>query len=50
MKKERVFVLALILVFLGATHSLPAHAQQSAKTVTLLYSNNISGEIEPCPT
>ncbi len=52
MKKERVFVLALILVFLGATNFIPfpAHAQKTAKTLTLLYSNNISGEIEPCPT
>jgi hypothetical protein len=52
MKKERFFVPALILVFLGATNFIPFHAyaQKSTKTLTLLYSNNISGEIEPCPT
>ena len=52
MKKKVFFVPALIIVFLGATNFIPfpAHAQKSAKTLILLYSNNISGEIEPCPT
>ena len=52
MKKERFFALALILVFLGATHFIPfsAYAQKSTKPLTLLYSNNVNGEIDPCPT
>jgi hypothetical protein len=52
MKKERFSVLALILVFLGATHFIPfpAYAQKSTKALTLLYSNNINGEIDSCPT
>jgi hypothetical protein len=39
-------------VFLGATYFIPSptYAQKSTKTLTLLYSNNIGGEIEPCPT
>ena len=51
-KKKRFFMPALILVFLGATNFIPPHAyaQKPTKTLTLLYSNNISGEIEPCPT
>ena len=28
----------------------PLHAQSTAKRLTLLYSNNINGEIDPCPT
>jgi hypothetical protein len=52
MKKKVFFVPALIIVFLGATDFIPfpAYAQKPTKTLTLLYSNNISGEIEPCPT
>jgi hypothetical protein len=52
MNKETFFVLALILVFLGATNFIPfpAYAQKSTKTLTLLYSNNVNGEIDPCPT
>lgn len=34
-------------LFLSA---FPSHAQKSPKTLTLLYSNNINGEIDPCPT
>jgi hypothetical protein len=52
MKKKVFFVPALIIVFLGATNfiPIPVYAQKPTKTLTLLYSNNISGEIEPCPT
>ncbi len=41
-----VLVLGLFLSFNAAS----SHAQKSAKTLTLVYSNNISGEIDPCPT
>jgi hypothetical protein len=52
MKKERLFVPALILVLLGATHFIhfSAYAQKSTKALALLYSNNLNGEIDPCPT
>ncbi len=30
--------------------AFPSYAQKAARTLTLLYSNNINGEIEPCPT
>jgi hypothetical protein len=30
--------------------AFPCHAQKSPKALTLLYSNNINGEIDPCPT
>ncbi len=41
-----VLVLGVFL-FLNAS---PSHAQKSPKTLTLVYSNNINGEIDPCPT
>jgi len=41
-----VFVLGLHWVINGAL----TYAQNPIKTLTLLYSNNINGEIEPCPT
>jgi hypothetical protein len=27
-----------------------AHAQKQPKTLTILYTNNINGEIDPCPS
>jgi hypothetical protein len=41
-----VFSLGLLLILPGF-HS---YAQKPAKTLTLLYSNNIYGEIDPCPS
>ncbi len=41
-----VLVLGLFLSF----NASPSHAQKSAKTLTLVYSNNINGEIDSCPT
>jgi hypothetical protein len=37
------------LVYLLMT-GLPSYAQKQPKNLTLLYSNNLNGEIEPCPT
>ena len=50
MKKKRFLIFLLVLGFFGMTYSIPAYAQKPAKTLTLLYSNNINGEIEPCPS
>ena len=41
-----VWVLGFFLFF----NASPSHAQKSPKTLTLVYSNNINGEIDPCPT
>jgi hypothetical protein len=41
-------ILALVFSLLFNTSS--SYAQKLPKTLTLLYSNNINGEIEPCPT
>jgi hypothetical protein len=41
-----VLVLGFFLLF----NASPSAAQKSPKTLTLIYSNNINGEIDPCPT
>ncbi len=49
--KQKWFVLGVLaLGFSLLINISPSHAQKSPKTMTLLYSNNINGEIEPCPT
>jgi len=37
--------LGILLMVMGT-----AHAQKQPKTLTILYTNNINGEIDPCPT
>ena len=42
----------MIILFLGLfliLNRLPASAQNSPPKLSLLYSNNIWGEIDPCP-
>jgi hypothetical protein len=51
MKRKALFmtifgVLGFFLLFQG----LPLHAEKTSKALTVLYSNNINGEIDPCPT
>ena len=41
-----ILALGFFLLFIVS----PSHAQKSPKTLTLVYSNNINGEIDPCPT
>jgi hypothetical protein len=50
MKEKWSFIVFLILGFLWVGHDTPVYAQNPPKPLTLLYSNNINGEIEPCPT
>ena len=47
---KTLFILFLVLGSLCLNHSRPCDAQSPNKTLTFLYSNNINGEIEPCPT
>jgi hypothetical protein len=46
------WVLGLILTgwIVGLWSAVPAPAQNSRRDLTLLYSNNINGELDPCPT
>jgi hypothetical protein len=41
-----IFGMGILLTIMG----LPSYAQKSPNSFTLLYSNNINGEIDPCPT
>jgi hypothetical protein len=50
MDRKWFAIAVLILGFSLFFNALPSHAQKSPKTLTLLYSNNINGEIDPCPT
>jgi hypothetical protein len=49
-KKKWFFAVVFGLGILLMIMKLPSHAQKTPKTLTILYSNNINGEIEPCPT
>ena len=40
------FFYGLVILMIMGT----AHAQKQPKTLTILYTNNINGEIDPCPT
>ena len=50
MKTRSLFILFLILGFLGTDRYALSQSKIPVKTLTLLYSNNINGEIDPCPT
>ena len=51
MMKEKLFLIAILIFgFFLILNTLPAHAQKPPKTLTILYSNNLNGEIEPCPS
>jgi len=50
MKGKRFLISVLALGSFLAFHALPAHAQKSPKALTLVYSTNLNGEIDPCPT
>jgi hypothetical protein len=39
------FGLGILLMITGSPH-----AQKQPKPLTILYTNNINGEIDPCPT
>jgi len=50
MKKEWFSIIVFVLGFHWMVHGISVYAQNPTKTLTLLYSNNINGEIDPCPT
>jgi membrane-bound acyltransferase YfiQ involved in biofilm formation len=50
MKGKWFIIFFFVLVLCGIVYDIPVHAQKPAKTLTFLYSNNINGEIDPCPT
>jgi hypothetical protein len=50
MKRNWFAIGVLVLGFFLLFNVSPSYAQKSPKTLTLVYSNNINGEIDPCPT
>jgi len=50
MKGKWFLIVAFVLGLHWVVNGIPLHAQKPAKTFTLLYTNNINGEIDPCPT
>ncbi len=50
MKTRLLFILFLILGLLGTDRYALSESKIPAKTLILLYSNNINGEIDACPT
>jgi len=48
-KKVRFSLVFLVLGILLIMTGYP-QAQRPGKTITILYTNNINGEIDPCPT
>ena len=51
MMKGRLFLIVILILGLFLIlNTFPSHAQKQARTLTILYSNNINGEIDPCPT
>jgi len=50
MKIKGFMAAMLIFGFLLGVQALPLRAQKAVKTLSLLYGNNMNGEIDPCPT
>jgi hypothetical protein len=50
MKGKWFFNFIFILGFLWIVNGIPVHAQKTPKILSLLYSNSIYGQIDPCPT
>jgi len=51
MGRKLLIVAAVFLgFFLSFGVSFQLHAQIPARTLTLIYSNNINAEVDPCPT
>jgi hypothetical protein len=50
MKRKWVFMVISVLGLHWIINGTPVHAQRPTKALTFLYSNNINGEIDPCPS
>ena len=50
MKSKRFWTILFLSGSLLILFALPSHAQKLPRTLTILYSNNLNGEIDPCPT
>ena len=50
MKAKSLRALLCVLGFSLILHTNLPRAQENRKTLSIIYSNNINGEIDPCPT
>ena len=50
MRKKWFISVVSALGFLLAIHVNPTLAQKTGKNLSVMYSNNINGEVDPCPT
>ena len=46
----RRVLIAILAMWLLLSINQPSTVAQNARSLTLLYTNNINGEIDPCPT
>jgi hypothetical protein len=50
MNGKRFWLAVFFLLSFSLIFAPPVPAQPAARHLTLIYSNNMNGEIEPCPT
>lgn len=50
MKKRGLWISFLMAGILWVVSDPFCYAQKQPKTLTVLYTNNLNGEIDPCPT
>ncbi len=50
MIRRYLVLAALVFAFGLGSNPYPLHAQETKKALSLVYSNNINGEFDPCPT
>ncbi len=48
--QKRWVLMARLGMFILFMTAVPSYAQKQPSTLTILFTNNINGEIEPCPT
>ncbi len=50
MKRKFLFFAVCLLGLFWVGSGFSVHGQRPAQKLTVLFSNNINGEIDPCPT
>jgi pyrimidine deaminase RibD-like protein len=50
MTAKRLLTILTAAGFVFVTLAPCVHAQKTPKSLTIIYSNNINGELDPCPT
>jgi len=50
MAVKRLLTILTAAGFIFSTFAPCSHAQKAPRGLTIIYSNNINGELDPCPT